>query len=88
MGNAAVPDHQAGSEPDHPGLRSDPAAPARRYGSRRAGRHVVMTHLHSDCHAALQAFMERHQLSASGAVHHLLRRQFGLPFLPPFDQEF
>jgi hypothetical protein len=30
--------------------------------------------------------METHNLSASGAVHHLLRERFGLPPLPPFDQ--
>jgi hypothetical protein len=30
--------------------------------------------------------MEHHNLSASGAVHHLLRERFGLPPLPPFDQ--
>jgi hypothetical protein len=30
--------------------------------------------------------MEARNLSASGAVHHLLRERLGLPPLAPFDQ--
>lgn len=55
------------------------------YGTRRAGRHVVMTTIHSDCYLALRSFMDTHNLTASGAVHHLLRERFNLQPLPPFN---
>lgn len=55
------------------------------YGTRRAGRHVVMTTIHTDCYLQLRQFMDAHNLSASGAVHHLLRERFNLQPLPPFN---
>jgi hypothetical protein len=41
----------------------------------------------TDVYLRVREVMERHNLSASGAVHHLLRERFGLPPLPPFDQQ-
>jgi hypothetical protein len=64
---------------------SDLSTTPKPYGTRRAGRHVVMTTIHSDCYLQLRQFMEQHQLSASGAVHHLLRERFNLQPLPPFN---
>jgi hypothetical protein len=44
-----------------------------------------MTTIHSDCYLQLRQFMEQHNLTASGAVHHLLRERFNLQPLPPFS---
>jgi hypothetical protein len=49
--------------------------PPRRYGVR------------TDVYLRIRELMEARNLSASGAVHHLLRERFGLPPLPPFDQD-
>ena len=51
-----------------------------------AGRHFIQTQVRNDVYLCVQAVMQRHNLSASGAVHHLLRERFGLPPLAPFDQ--
>ena len=61
----------------------------RRYGEQprsRAGRHVIQTQVRTDVYLQVRELMEARNLSASGAVHHLLRERFGLPPLPPFDQ--
>ena len=69
-----------------------PRAP-RRYGEQPrsvAGRHFIQTQVRTDVYLRVREVMERHNLSASGAVHHLLRERFGrfgLPPLPPFDQD-
>ena len=62
----------------------------RRYGEQPrsvAGRHVIQTQVRTDVYLRVREVMERHNLSASGAVHHLLRERFSLPPLPPFDQQ-
>ena len=62
----------------------------RRYGEQPrslAGRHFIQTQVRTDVYLRVREVMERHNLSASGAVHHLLRERFGLPPLPPFDQQ-
>jgi len=65
----------------------------RRYGEQprsRAGRHVIQTQVRTDVYLQVRELMEARNLSASGAVHHLLRElreRFGLPPLPPFDQQ-
>ena len=51
----------------------------RPYGSRSGGSHYVMTALRLDAHMAVRAVMKQHNLSASGAVHHLVRLGAGLP---------
>ena len=53
----------------------------------RAGRHFIQTQVRTDVYLRVREVMDRHNLSASGAVHHLLRERFGLPLLPPFDQQ-
>ncbi|MFM7550464.1 MAG: hypothetical protein ACKO8I_16680, partial [Cyanobacteriota bacterium] len=61
----------------------------RRYGEQprsRAGRHFIQTQVRTDVYLRIRELMEARNLSASGAVHHLLRERFGLPPLPPFDQ--
>ena len=52
-----------------------------------AGRHFIQTQVHSDVYLRVRALMERHNISASGAVHHLLRERFGLDPLPPLDSQ-
>jgi hypothetical protein len=42
--------------------------------------------VYDDCYRKLRALMERHNLSASGAAHHLMRLGAGLSPLPPLDQ--
>jgi hypothetical protein len=62
----------------------------RRYGEQPrsvAGRHFIQTQVRTDVYLRVREVMERHNLSASGAVHHLLRERFSLPPLPPFDQQ-
>jgi hypothetical protein len=51
-----------------------------------AGRHFIQTQVRTDVFLRIREVMETNNLSASGAVHHLLRKRFGLPPLPPFDQ--
>ncbi len=63
--------------------------PPRRYGEQPrsvAGRHFIQTQVRTDVYLRIRELMEARNLSASGAVHHLLRERFGLPLLPPFDQ--
>jgi len=58
--------------------------PARPYG--RGGKPrplVVATSLADDAAAAVRRVMADHRLSASGAVHHLVRLGAGLPSLLP-----
>ena len=43
--------------------------------------------VYGDCHRKLRELMERHNLSASGAAHHLMRLGAGLSPLPPLDQQ-
>ena len=69
---------------------SKPLKGLRRYGEQprsRAGRHFIQTQVRTDVYLRVREVMERHNLSASGAVHHLLRERLGLPPLPPFDQQ-
>ena len=47
-------------------------------GGRPPGRYV-MTTLRPDAYQAVVAAMAKHNLSASGAVHHLVRLGAGLP---------
>ena len=64
--------------------------PPRRYGEQPrslAGRHFIQTQVRTDVYLRVRELMEARNLSASGAVHHLLRERFGLPPLPPFDQQ-
>ena len=63
--------------------------PPRRYGEQPrslAGRNFIQTQVRTAVDLQIREGMQRHNLSASGAVHHLLRERFGLPPLPPFDQ--
>jgi hypothetical protein len=58
--------------------------PARPYG--RGGKPeplVVSVHLAADAAAVVRRVMADHHLSASGAVHHLVRLGAGLPSLLP-----
>ena len=41
--------------------------------------------VYGDCHRKLRELMERHNLSASGAAHHLMRLGAGLNPLPPLQ---
>jgi len=52
-----------------------------------AGRHFIQTQVRTDVYLRVRELMEARNLSASGAVHPLLRERFGLPPLPPFDQQ-
>ena len=36
-------------------------------------RHYLQVMVYSDCHSKLRELMQRHNLSASGAAHHLMR---------------
>ena len=61
----------------------------RSYGERpqiSQDRHYVQVMVYGDCHQRLRELMERHNLSASGAAHHLMRLGAGLNPLPPLDQ--
>ena len=58
----------------------------RSYGERPSisqDRHYVQVMVYGDCHQYLRALMEQHNLSASGAAHHLMRLGAGLAPLPP-----
>ena len=48
-------------------------------------RHYLQVMVYSDCHSKLRELMQRHNLSASGAAHHLMRLGAGLKPLPPLD---
>jgi hypothetical protein len=61
----------------------------RRYGDHPSvpqARHYVQVMVYGDCHQKLRELMERHNLSASGAAHHLMRLGAGLAPLPPLEQ--
>ena len=58
----------------------------RSYGERPTisqERHYLQVMVYADCHRKLRELMERHNLSASGAAHHLMRLGAGLSPLPP-----
>jgi hypothetical protein len=58
----------------------------RSYGERPTisqERHYLQVMVYADCHRKLRELMERHNLSASGAAHHLMRLGAGLNPLPP-----
>jgi hypothetical protein len=58
----------------------------RSYGERPTisqERHYLQVMVYADCHRKLRELMERHNLSASGAAHHLMRLGAGLAPLPP-----
>ena len=62
----------------------------RSYGERLTisqERHYLQVMVYGDCHRKLRELMERHNLSASGAAHHLMRLGAGLAPLPPLDQQ-
>ena len=50
-------------------------------------RYYLQVMVYDDCYRKLKALMEHHNLSASGAAHHLMRLGAGLPPLPPLDQQ-
>ena len=61
----------------------------RSYGERPAisqNRHYLQVMVYGDCHQRLRELMERHNLSASGAAHHLMRLGAGLDPLPLLNQ--
>jgi hypothetical protein len=51
----------------------------RRYQRHRTGTTTVYASVHADCYMALCAFSDEHQLTNSGAIHHLLRVALELP---------
>lgn len=55
------------------------------YGVRHAGKRTVVAAIHRDAFEALEAFREAHNLTRSGAAHHLLRVALQLPPLEPFN---
>jgi hypothetical protein len=60
----------------------------RSYGERPTisqERHYLQVMVYADCHRKLRELMERHNLSASGAAHHLMRLGAGLNPLPPLQ---
>ena len=62
----------------------------RSYGERPTisqERHYLQVMVYADCHRKLRELMERHNLSASGAAHHLMRLGAGLPPLPPLQPQ-
>ena len=62
---------------------------SRTYGERpqiSQERHYVQVMVYGDCHQQLRELMERHNLSASGAAHHLMRLGAGLDPLPPLNE--
>ncbi len=59
-----------------------PGGSGRRRYSRPAGSIRVTTFLWPDCCALVRQHADRQNISASGAVHDLLRRHFGLPVQP------
>ena len=62
----------------------------RSYGERLTisqERHYLQVMVYGDCHRKLRELMERHNLSASGAAHHLMRLGAGLAPLPPLQPQ-
>lgn len=71
-------------------LRSAVRRRPRSYGERPTigqDRHYVQVMVYGDCHQKLRELMARHNLSASGAAHHLMRLGAGLAPLPPLDRD-
>jgi len=66
-------------------LMSQPKPKPRPYGRRPAERpsHHLMVCLHADALDAVRRVMREHNLSKSGAVHHLVRLGAGLSSLLP-----
>lgn len=61
---------------------------AERYGRERTGGSFpIYSSVHRDTKEALDAFRQRHGLTNSGAIHHLLRLQLGLPPLRNLSPE-
>jgi hypothetical protein len=61
---------------------------SRSYGERPSisqNRHYLQVMVYSDCQRKVRELMERHNLSASGAAHHLMRLGAGLTPLPPLE---
>lgn len=65
-------------QPQSPKPEPRPRPYGRAQRQRQAGR-CVMTFLRMDADEAVRAVMRQHNLSASGAVHHLVRLGAGLP---------
>ena len=65
-------------QPQSPKPEPSPKPYGRVPRRRQAGRYV-MTVLRMDADDAVRAVMKQHNLSASGAVHHLVRLGAGLP---------
>jgi hypothetical protein len=59
----------------------------RSYGTRpaTADRNYLQVCVRADVWAVVQQLREQHNLSISGAAHHLMRLGAGLPPLPPLD---
>lgn len=64
-------------QPQNPKPEPRPKPYGRAPRRRQAGRYV-MTVLRMDADEAVRAVMKQHNLSASGAVHHLVRLGAGL----------
>ena len=85
---------QAGEPEPHRRRPRRSALPAGGNGNRRtygrpqrlgAGAVVVMVSLRPDAAAAVLDLVRRHNLSRSGAAHHLIRLGAGLDPLPPLN---
>ena len=75
--------------PSTAGHRQAKARRPRAYGERPTisqERYYLQVMVYDDCYRKLRALMEHHNLSASGAAHHLMRLGAGLSPLPPLDQ--
>lgn len=61
--------------------------PPRRYGAPPAttDRNYLQSCVRDDVWAVIQQLRADHDLSISGAAHHLMRLGAGLPPLPPLD---
>lgn len=57
----------------------------RRYSRNTSGCQPIASHIHADVATELRAFTARHQLTQSGAIHHLLRIALGLQPLQDLD---
>jgi hypothetical protein len=51
----------------------------RPYQRPHVGTTTVAASVHADCYMALRAYCDEHQLTNSGAIHHLLRVALELP---------
>lgn len=57
------------------------------YGRPRVGSCPIYASIHGDTWDRLEQFRTTHGLTVSGAVHHLLRLQLGLPPLRSLNPE-